>query len=327
MVDFRYHLVSLVSVFLALAIGIILGAGPLQNSIGHTLQDQVTELRTSRNAARAEAQKNASERDTANAALDVAASQLIGGTLTGRNVAILVGSDADASAIEQAQSKIEAAGGTVVSRVRFEEGFSSSDNASYRDALAEQMRPQVESLPENADSTAILASAIDTIVRRGTGDAKAKELMGYFASGDSEDALITAEREPEAAADVVLFMLPAVPEPPAEESEGQSADEKAKAKAAAQEAKDATALYSAAFRDVARRGPTVAVGEDGEGGVLESIRPLDLGSTVDSPGTPIGSYNTVLALGAEIVGQHFDLGSGDGASAPLGNRVDAAKHE
>lgn len=47
MVDFRYHLVSLVSVFLALALGIILGAGPLQNSIGDTLSGQVETLRTS----------------------------------------------------------------------------------------------------------------------------------------------------------------------------------------------------------------------------------------------------------------------------------------
>lgn len=326
MVDFRYHLVSLVSVFLALAIGIILGAGPLQNSIGHTLQDQVTELRTSRNAARVEAQKNAAERDAANAALDVAASQLIGGTLAGRNIAILVAADADSSAVEQAQAKIEAAGGTVVSRIRLEEGFSSSENSSYRNALAEQMRPQVENLPEGADGTAILASAIDTIARLGTGDAKAKELMGYFSSGDAEHTLITVEREPEAAADAVLLVLPTIAEAPAEE-EGQTADEKAKAEAAAEEIKAAAGIYQNAFSAVARRGATVALGEDGEGGVLSMIRKLDLGSTVDSPGTLTGSYNTALALAAEIVGQHLDLGSGDGASAPLGNRVDAAKHE
>ena len=29
-IDFRYHLVSVVSIFLALAVGIVLGAGPLQ---------------------------------------------------------------------------------------------------------------------------------------------------------------------------------------------------------------------------------------------------------------------------------------------------------
>ena len=34
MIDFRYHLVSIVAVFLALAIGIVLGSTELQ---GHTL--------------------------------------------------------------------------------------------------------------------------------------------------------------------------------------------------------------------------------------------------------------------------------------------------
>lgn len=52
MVDFRYHLVSLVSVFLALAVGIILGAGPLQNAIGDTLSNRVEALRASRDDAR-----------------------------------------------------------------------------------------------------------------------------------------------------------------------------------------------------------------------------------------------------------------------------------
>ena len=32
MIDFRYHLVSLISVFLALAVGIALGAGPLKET-------------------------------------------------------------------------------------------------------------------------------------------------------------------------------------------------------------------------------------------------------------------------------------------------------
>lgn len=49
MIDFRYHLVSLVAVFLALAVGIILGAGPLADPIGDTLTGQVDKLREDRN--------------------------------------------------------------------------------------------------------------------------------------------------------------------------------------------------------------------------------------------------------------------------------------
>ena len=54
MIDFRYHLVSLISVFLALAVGIVLGAGPLKQPIGESLQSQVEGLRTDRDHLRSE---------------------------------------------------------------------------------------------------------------------------------------------------------------------------------------------------------------------------------------------------------------------------------
>ena len=54
MIDFRYHIVSLISVFLALAVGIILGAGPLKESIGDTLTGQVDVLRSEKDALRTE---------------------------------------------------------------------------------------------------------------------------------------------------------------------------------------------------------------------------------------------------------------------------------
>ena len=44
MIDFRYHVVSLVSVFLALAVGIVLGAGPLNEGISTGITDQVQQL-------------------------------------------------------------------------------------------------------------------------------------------------------------------------------------------------------------------------------------------------------------------------------------------
>ena len=54
---------------MALAIGVILGAGPLQNSIGTTLSSQVESLRKSRDEARTEA-------DAANNALSENEKQL-----------------------------------------------------------------------------------------------------------------------------------------------------------------------------------------------------------------------------------------------------------
>ena len=58
MIDFRYHLVSIVAVFLALAIGIVLGSTELQ---GNTIDV----LRTSSNLLKNELDQSNAERNTA----------------------------------------------------------------------------------------------------------------------------------------------------------------------------------------------------------------------------------------------------------------------
>lgn len=89
MIDFRYHIVSLISVFLALAVGIILGAGPLQGAIGDQLTGQVEQLRTERNELR-------DQLDEANVTLgndsryiEAAGPQLVAGSLQDRRVAVV----------------------------------------------------------------------------------------------------------------------------------------------------------------------------------------------------------------------------------------------
>ncbi|MDR1151416.1 MAG: copper transporter, partial [Bifidobacteriaceae bacterium] len=52
MINFRYHLVSLICVFLALAVGIVLGAGPLRDPITANLDAQVTSLREEKDSLR-----------------------------------------------------------------------------------------------------------------------------------------------------------------------------------------------------------------------------------------------------------------------------------
>ena len=72
MIDFRYHLVSLISVFLALAVGIVLGAGPLRDGISDVLTGQVDQLRTDREDLRSQleiATRDGQGKDTMIAAL------------------------------------------------------------------------------------------------------------------------------------------------------------------------------------------------------------------------------------------------------------------
>ena len=87
MIDFRYHLVSIVSIFMALAVGIVLGAGPLKEDIGNTLTSEVKNLRADKAALRGEldaAEKGTKARDEFTTASN--RTWLSGSSHTDRNV-------------------------------------------------------------------------------------------------------------------------------------------------------------------------------------------------------------------------------------------------
>ncbi len=54
MIDFRYHIVSLVAVFLALTLGILLGSSVIQGAVVDRLRDDITRYREERDEARVE---------------------------------------------------------------------------------------------------------------------------------------------------------------------------------------------------------------------------------------------------------------------------------
>lgn len=326
MIDFRYHLVSLVSVFLALALGIVLGAGPLQNSIGNFLQDQVTELRVSRDQTRAELNQVTRDRDAADAALEIAGKQLIPGVLEGRRVGLILVPGVAPEDVDAVRARIEQAGGAIASQIQLHEGFASSDNASYRNALASQMAEHIDGVDADSDPITVLATALSVIARSPSTDANVQSLTGYFAANDKEHILATINQSSEQGVDAVLMIVPSgVVE--ASVSETASAEEKEKIQNQKDEQKAVNGVWSTFYATLAKGGPTVALGQASEGSILLDLRSTNAGSTVDSPGTVAGSFNTVFALASAISGKNVALGSGEGASAPLGSRVDAGIHE
>ncbi len=117
MIDFRYHLVSLASVLIALAVGIVLGAGPLKEDIGNTLTSEVTRLREEKAALRTqldEANANLQARDSFGAAVlpVVTANELAGRTVT---VVTLPG--ADSGIVTSTTDTLKGAGADIVASV------------------------------------------------------------------------------------------------------------------------------------------------------------------------------------------------------------------
>ncbi|WP_341466851.1 copper transporter [Actinomyces lilanjuaniae] len=138
MIDFRYHLVSLISVFLALAVGIVLGAGPLQNSLGTALNDQVTSLRESRNTLNSQLEQTASALNERDTYITQVARSLLPGTLSGQTVAVVMLPGAEEDDADQIVAQLQAAGAAADGRYALTETWVERSRESYRSTYSEQ---------------------------------------------------------------------------------------------------------------------------------------------------------------------------------------------
>jgi len=117
MIDFRYHLVSIIAVFLALAIGLFVGSTALQG----TVEDS---LRTTANQVTAENHKLIQQNGilSRQVAADqtfaqASAARLLGGLLDRHSVALVTAPGADSQTVSGIAAAVRQAGGTVADQV------------------------------------------------------------------------------------------------------------------------------------------------------------------------------------------------------------------
>lgn len=319
MIDFRYHLVSLISVFLALAVGIILGAGPLQGAIGDQLTDQVEALRTERNGLREEldeAQSRLSEQERFAAA---AGEALVAESLTGTNVAV-VDVDGVGDGVEQeVLDQLENAGATVVAHETLTESWTAADEATLRATVANgQREPLLADLPtvltEESGTSELLGAALALSLTAadesdtGALGERATELQQLLV----RVGLVEEQAAPSAPADVVLLL-----------SSGVTQEEVAGAETATEDVEPAEtgvaalATTAGVVADVTGAvvvaGPTTATGDlvstvRAEEGLAERV------STVSGTDQETGRLVVALALAAQAAGHVGQYGFEDGAS-------------
>ncbi|NYG08260.1 outer membrane murein-binding lipoprotein Lpp [Phycicoccus badiiscoriae] len=143
MIDFRYHLVSIVSIFMALAVGIVLGAGPLKENIGNTLTSEVANLRADKAALRSEltaADKGTQARDEFTLASN---RTLLAGRLKGTTVTLVVLPGADSNLVKTTQGTLATAGAVVGSTISVQDTWVDQDKAAFRATLGQQLASQV----------------------------------------------------------------------------------------------------------------------------------------------------------------------------------------
>ena len=159
MIDFRYHLVSIVSIFMALAVGIVLGAGPLKEGIGNGLTEQTSALRAEKTQLRTELdaeKRGTAARDAFSAAV---APAIMRGALTGKVVALVVAPGADADLVKNTTAALAAAGAKVGSTITLTDAWADPAKRTFRGTLANQLAALVKA-PLAANSPDQLAATV-----------------------------------------------------------------------------------------------------------------------------------------------------------------------
>jgi len=143
-IDFRYHLVSIVSIFLALAVGIVLGAGPLKEDIGNRLTQETTALRAEKAQLRTELdaeKRGIAARDSFSSAV---APVIMKGRLTGKTVALVIAPGADSDLVKNTTASLAAAGAKVGSTITLTDAWADPAKRTFRNTLANQLAELVK---------------------------------------------------------------------------------------------------------------------------------------------------------------------------------------
>ena len=309
MISFRYHIVSIVSVFLALAVGVALGGGPLKGEVDNTLVEQVESDRQVKARLRAEIQGLTATNEFTDVFARTVAPGLLDARLRGRVVTVMTLPGASGDAVSGVTDFVTQAGGTVGGTVRVGEQFVDVSNKQLVDELASQLldgTPDV-TVPEDASGYermgALVARAIGTADDGGAG---VDETSNSILAGLSTASLMSADEELNRRGSLVVVVA------------GDGADSEEE-----QQGTNSIITALAGAIDARTDGVVVAgpVAAARPGNLLQSIRSdvsaaRDL-STVDALERTTGQVVTVLALAQQARGEAGHYGALDAADGAL----------
>jgi len=310
MINFRFHVVSIVAVFLALALGVVIGSTVVDRAIVSSLRNRIDRVERNADARQAENEALRTELGQRNATIAAASPFSVTGRLTGVSVAILVEPGVAPDAVENLVALTRTAGSTVGGVVDITDAW---DDDARSNALRTATRVEVRG-PRR-----VRAAAWDVLARRlaeGVAADPADDVLArldeagfiaYRGIGDvPESAPAYPASWPGAGARSVYVVRP---------------DAAPAAEQAARTAARATALAEAGVETTAAEDHRDADGVPSRGVVLANVRD-DEGlrvrlSTVDDFDLVDGRIATVLAtadLGRDVTGRY---GFGAGAEAPM----------
>lgn len=317
MVDFRYHVVSIVAVFLALGIGIVFGTTAINRAILDDLDRNVSRLTTEKRGLEADRKKLTDDVHDDEAWAKAVFSTLVEGALSGERVVVISAPGASKSVRDDVVRQLKASGAAVVGRIRLSPALADPSRAAELDDLVVRELPQGLTLPPGATAGQRAVAEVAYVTGLAADDTAPPAAVPPSATTRvlaalRERGFVAVDGGNVSPARNVVVVLPGAP--PTETP----------SPTASPLPREPGTDFLTALAGMPARPAVVAVAPTGgsvSGSALEAIRAdallQDSVSTVDDADTVYGQAALVLALVEARHGGTGHYGTGVGADAPV----------
>ncbi len=305
MISLRYHVVSLAAVFLALALGVVLGSAGLSDPLLGAVSGQRDDLAGQVNQLTAERDALAAGERSADAFGGAVAPLAVRGHLANRPVVLITAPGSDAADRDAIGGLVQQAGGTVTGEVALTEAATDPARADQLRELVSRLLPSGAQLPAASDPGSLAGGMIGAAVLLRDGKPQATpQGIAAALTGLAEAGFIKAGPAPAPAQLAVLLTGGPL--------EGQDAPDRVGtlSRMAMELDRSGTGAVLAG-----RAGSAAATGAVGvaraDGATVAAL------STVDNVQSASGRVATILALREQAEGRAGKYGVGEGVQGPV----------
>ena len=308
MVDFRYHLVSIIAIFLALALGIVIGTTALNGALLDTLKRSIGSLTNEKRGLEGTITGLRSQNAAGQQLAERIGPAAVAGQLEGRRVVLVVAPNASGDTARALAPLLAAAGATVTGDVQLRADLIDPARSSVVDQVVRQVVPTGVDISSGEGVQQAAAELAAALVATATGSEVSTREAGQVLDAYREGNLIETDGELGQQADLAVL----VTGPPVSSGDATVPAARARALLSCAEA------FDAAGEGAVVAGPREATAD---GGAVRALR--DDGalsqrvSSVDGADQPEGRLAVVLALREQADGGTGRYGSGPGAQAAV----------
>ncbi len=294
MISFRYHLVSVIAVFLAIALGVVIGTSALNGAVVGDLHHQVSDLKKNNSATAAQNRALLAKSGNADLLAQNFGDKIAGAALAKKQVVLLGAPGATKGLKDAVAAQVSTAGGSISARLQLSKDFADPRRANDIRSLATSgVHPIGLQLP-TTDDAGSLAGALLGFVLLGHGEGTD---LTQVVAGLGTLNMIKVESSTMTAGKVLLLVAPGTM------ARGGEAGR--------------MLLSFGTQLGASTGGPTVVVGDpasDTAGGLVALLRNDDAGkkavSTVDDANSALGQLTVVLTAADTLAGHKGHYGTG-----------------